>query len=193
MRIRFGMTTSVTTDSTAARSAPLGVGAFVEETGAMGYFILVSAQTIVLPIVCSVIELATVGGDDPVLVFGKWWVFWGVGTRLLVAGVAQISGRAPTSAILGAAQPSVQEKQLTRELGSANIGMGIAGLLALVPGWELPAGVAGGVFLLTAGAMHLAKKDKNPMETFATLTDLIVGGVVVVLGVDVVIRAIVAH
>jgi hypothetical protein len=31
------------------------------------------------------------------------------------------------------------------------------------------------------------------METFATLTDLIVGGVVVVLGVDVVIRAIVAH
>jgi hypothetical protein len=179
-------------ESDVAACVPPSARLVVEETCAMAYFILVSGQTIVLPIVCGLIELAAVGGD-PVLVFGKWWVFWGVGTRLLAAGVAQISGRAPTSAILGAAQPSVQEKQLTRELGSANIGMGLAGLLALVPGWELPAGVAGGAFLLIAGAMHVVKKGKNAMETLATWTDLIVGVVVVILAVDIVIRAIVAH
>ena len=155
----------------------------------MGYFILVILQTIILPIVSGVIELVVVGGD-PVLVFGKWWVFWGVGTRLLVAGVAQLSGKGPTSAILGAAAPSIQETQLTRELGMANLTIGLAGLLALVPGWALPAGFAGGIYLLIAGIMHLPKKGKNPQESLATWTDLLVGVVVVVLAVYVLIRAI---
>jgi len=115
----------------------------------MGYFVLVIAQTIVLPLVCGTWELAGSGGDA-VLVYGKWWVFWGVGTRLLVAGLAQVSGKGPTAQILGSSESTVQERQLTRELGTANIGMGTAGLLALVPGWAMPAGVAGGVFLLIA-------------------------------------------
>ena len=55
----------------------------------MGYFIVVIGQTVVLPVVSGIIELVAVGGD-PVLVFGKWWVFWGVGTRLLSAGIAQV-------------------------------------------------------------------------------------------------------
>ncbi len=148
----------------------------------VGYFIVVIGQTIVLPIISGVVTLTTVGGD-PVLVFGTWWVFWGVGTRLLVAGIAQVSGRGPTAEILGATAPTVQEKQLTRELGTANIGMGLAGLLALVPGWALPAGLAGGVFLLIAGILHVPKRGKNAKEALATWTDLIVGFVVVVLAV----------
>ena len=155
----------------------------------MGYFILVILQTVALPIVSGIIELATVGGD-PVLVFGKWWVFWGVGTRLLVAGIAQLSGKGPTTAILGAAKPSVQETQLARELGLANLCLGLAGLLALVPGWAVPAGVAGGIYLLLAGIMHVPKKGKNPQEQLATWTDLVVGVAVVVLGVYVLVRAI---
>lgn len=155
----------------------------------MGYFIVVIAQTIVLPIVSGIVELAVAGGD-PVYVFGKWWVFWGVGTRLLLAGVVQVSGKGPTAAILGATAPTTQEQQLTRELGTANIGMGLAGLLALVPGWALPAGVAGGVFLLLAGILHVAKKGKNAQETVATWTDLVVGLAVLVLAVWTVIRAV---
>ncbi|MFT4212383.1 MAG: hypothetical protein QM626_10990 [Microbacterium sp.] len=154
----------------------------------MGYFVLVIAQTIVLPIVSGVVELAVVGGD-PVLVFGRWWVFWGVGTRLLVAGLVQVSGGGPTAEILGSSTVGVAEKQLTRELGTANIGMGAAGLLALVPGWSLPAGLAGGVFLLVAGLMHLPKKGKNRQEVLATWTDLVVGVAVVVLAVDVLVAA----
>lgn len=157
----------------------------------MGYFILVIAQTIVLPILSGVIQLATAGGD-PFLVFGTWWVFWGVGTRLLVAGIAQVSGRGPTAAILGAAAPTTQEVQLTRELGTANIGMGIAGLLALIPGWALPAGLAGGLFLLLAGIMHLPKKDKNAQEVLATWTDQLVGAVVVALGCVILVRTLTA-
>jgi hypothetical protein len=154
----------------------------------MGYFILVIAQTIVFPIVSGIIELAVVGGD-PIQVFGKWWVFWGVGTRLLVAGIVQVSGGGPTSAILGSAAPSVQEKQLARELGWANLCIGLAGLLALVPGWALPAGFAGGIYLLIAGILHVPKRGKNPQESLATWTDLVVGLAVVVLAVDVLVRA----
>lgn len=156
----------------------------------MGYFIVVIAQTVALPLVSGVIELALVGGD-PVLVFGKWWVFWGVGTRLLLAGVAQISGKGQTAEILGATTPNVQVTQLTRELGMANIGMGFAGMFALVPGWGLPVGLAGGVFLLIAGILHMPKRGKNAKETLATWTDLVVGIAVVVLGVYVLVRALV--
>jgi hypothetical protein len=148
----------------------------------VGYVILVVLQTIALPIVSGAVELAIVGGD-PVSVFGRWWVFWGVGTRLLVAGLAQVSGKGPTAEILGSTAPSVQEVQLVKELGTANIGMGLAGLLALVPGWALPAGAAGGVFLLIAGVMHVTKRGKNAQEMLATWTDLLVGIVVLVLAV----------
>ena len=71
----------------------------------MGYFIVVIAQTIVLPLVSGTWELFAVGGD-PVLVYGKWWVFWGVGTRLLLAGIVQVSGGGPTAEILGSATAS---------------------------------------------------------------------------------------
>ncbi|OJX68399.1 MAG: hypothetical protein BGO95_10385 [Micrococcales bacterium 73-13] len=154
----------------------------------MGYFILVIAQTVVLPVVSATVELVAAGGD-PVLAFGRWWVFWGVGTRLLVAGIAQVSGRGPTAAILGSTDASVQEQQLARELGTANIGMGLAGLLALVPGWALPAGLAGGVFLLIAGLLHLGKRGRTAQESLATWTDLLVGLVVVVLAVRVGLEA----
>jgi hypothetical protein len=156
----------------------------------IGYVILVLAQTIVLPIVSASWELASSGGDA-VLVFGKWWVFWGVGTRLLLAGLAQVSGKGPTAEILGSTESTVQERQLTRELGMANVGMGLAGLLALVPGWALPAGVAGGTFLLVAGLLHLPKKGKSTQELVATWTDLVVGAALVVLAIYVVTHGLV--
>jgi hypothetical protein len=154
----------------------------------VGYFILVILQTVALPLVSGGIQLAIVGGD-PVLVLGTWWVFWGVGTRLLVAGIAQLPGKGPTSEILGSSAPTVQETQLVRELGTANLAMGLAGLLALVPGWAVPAGLAGGVFLLIAGLVHLPKRGKNAQETLATWTDLLVGVLVVVLAMYVLVRA----
>ncbi|MFZ1361796.1 MAG: DUF6790 family protein [Candidatus Nanopelagicales bacterium] len=150
------------------------------------YFIVTILQTVVLPIVFGWSELSSNGGE-PILVFGKWWVFWGVGTRLLAAGIFQVFGGGMTLKILGADKPTEQERQLARELGTANIGMGLAGLLALQAGWIVPAGLAGGVFLLLAGLMHVAKKGKNAQETVATWTDLVVGVVVVIVALYVLI------
>ncbi len=144
----------------------------------MGYFIGVLLQTVVLPLVAGTVEL-TLSGGSPIEVYGRWWVFWGVGTRLLVAGAVQLVRPGTTAEILGAARPTHAERQVARELSTANLGMGLAGLLALVPAWAAPAGTAGGVFLLAAGLMHVAKKNKNPQEVLATWTDLLVGAIAI--------------
>lgn len=145
----------------------------------MGYFIGVILQTVILPLVSGTIELNATGGD-PIEIYGRWWVFWGVGTRLVVAGAVQLIRPQTTAGILGTEQPSAGEMQVVRELATANLGMGLAGLLALDPAWAPAAGAAGGVFLLSAGVMHVPKKGKSPSEQLATWTDLIVGIVAVV-------------
>ena len=53
----------------------------------------------------------------------------------------------------------------------------------------MPVGIAGGVFLLIAGLMHVTKRGKNAQETLATWTDLVVGGAVLVLAVATLVQA----
>lgn len=153
----------------------------------MGYFIGVILQTVVLPLVSGTIELATTGGN-PIEIYGRWWAFWGVGTRLVVAGTVQLVRPETTAAILGTRQPTESELQIAKELSTANLGMGLAGLLAIHPVWAAPAGAAGGVFLLIAGLIHVVKKDKNAAETLATWTDLLVGVITVVFALYTVAR-----
>ncbi|SEI82811.1 hypothetical protein SAMN04487917_102551 [Arthrobacter sp. yr096] len=148
---------------------------------------MVIAQTVALPVVAAVLEMTVIGGD-PVLVFGKWWVFWGVGSRLLVACVAQLAGKGLTAAIVGAAIPTAQETQLTRELGMANVSMGLAGLLALVPGWALPAGFSGRGVPLHRGNHARAEKEQGQGST-GNRTPLVVGAAVVSLAAYVLFRA----
>lgn len=92
----------------------------------------------------------------------------GVGTRLLVAGIVQLVRPETTAAILGSEKPAASELRAARELSTANIGMGLAGLLALNPPRAAAAGTAGGVFLLIAGLMHIAKRNTNAQETLVT-------------------------
>ena len=123
------------------------------------YVAIVLAQTLVVPLVSGFVELAMVGGD-PILVFGRWWIVWGVGSRLLLAGLSQLFAPERTAAILGS-EGNAAERTLARELGGANVAMGLAGLLALVPGWTIPAGAAGAVFLGIAGVSHVTTPGKS--------------------------------
>jgi hypothetical protein len=143
------------------------------------YVVIVLGQTLVLPLVSGFIELSVVGGD-PVLVFGRWWIVWGVGSRLLLAGLSQLFVPERTAAILGS-DGTAAERVLARELGVANVAMGLAGLLALNPAWIVPAGAAGAVFLGIAGLNHVAKPGKSTHELVATWTDLLVAAVYLVV------------
>src|SRR5665213_50370 len=81
---------------------------------------------------------------DALLLIGKWFVFWGVGARLMLAGLRQIANPAFTAdAIFG-----VKEKAaltIVQELGFANLSIGLLGALALAgTEWIVPAAITGG-------------------------------------------------
>jgi hypothetical protein len=145
------------------------------------YVILVLLQTLLLPLVSGIIQLALAGGK-PLVVFGIWWAFWGVGTRLLVAGISQIVNPARTAqGILG--NKDAGAELVVHELGYANLSMGLIGMAtAFVPGWGIFGSLAGAIFLGLAGLRHVAKRGKNRNENVATWTDLLVF-IMVVLGV----------
>jgi hypothetical protein len=151
------------------------------------YVILVLAQTVVLPIVSGVVELLVSGGD-PVEVFGRWFLFWGVGTRLLVAGVSQILRPAFTvQNILG--EPNAGAGQITQELGFANLAIGVGAIVAaFVSGWGIPLAIVGGLFLGLAGFRHIAKRNPNLKEIVATWTDILVFVAMAVYVIDSIVR-----
>ena len=85
-----------------------------------------------------------------------------MGTRLLVAGVSQVfRPQFTVQNILGAP--------------FANLTFGVLGILGtFIPGWAVPAAIAGGLFLGLAGFRHLPKKHPNVKESVATWTDLLI-------------------
>ncbi|MFF2051073.1 hypothetical protein ACFVU2_05670 [Leifsonia sp. NPDC058194] len=151
------------------------------------YIALVLLQTLILPLVSGVVHLAVAGGD-PLVVFGMWWGFWGVGTRLLVAGVSQLVNPARTSkGILGIGDPAAA--QIVHELAFANLSLGVAAVVtSLVPPWGVLGALPGAIYLGLAGVRHVAKRGKAAEENVATWTDLLVF-VVVALGIVAVLVA----
>lgn len=143
------------------------------------YVVVVLLQTLVLPIASGIVELALQGGD-PVFVFGRWFLFWGVGTRLVLAGIVQVARPSFTARdILGA--DAGEALHIVQELGFANLAMGTLAVIgSFVPAWWVPAALPGGIFLGQAGLRHVAKPGKGHEELVATWTDLLVAGAMLV-------------
>jgi hypothetical protein len=129
----------------------------------------------VLPAASVVIEFGMQRGSaDLVFLIGKWFVFWSVGIRLMLAGLRQIVNPEFTAdAIFG-----VKEKAaltIVQELGFANLSIGLFGALALVKTeWIVPAAITGGLFYGLAGIKHLIKGDRNTTENIAMVSDLFI-------------------
>jgi hypothetical protein len=141
------------------------------------YLVMIVGLMIVAPIVSVASEFAVGGGTgDLLLLVGKWFVFWAVGIRLFTAGLSQsLRPEFTAGNILGAKTADRSVLQIVQELGFANLGFGLIGILSLAfPTWIVPAAVAGGLFLGLAGIRHIAKSGKNTKEWIATLTDLLV-------------------
>ncbi len=141
------------------------------------YLVMILGLMVVAPVVSIVSEYAAGGGaGDVLLLAGKWFVFWAVGVRLFTAGLSQAFRPEFTAGnILGAKTTDRSVLQIVQELGFANLGFGLIGILSLLlPTWIVPAAVAGGLFLGLAGIRHIAKPGKNTKEWIATLTDLLV-------------------
>ncbi|MFM9924498.1 DUF6790 family protein [Variovorax sp. H27-G14] len=134
-----------------------------------------------------VLPIASITGDWAVALapFGaalvlKWYVFWAVGWRLFLAGTRQILQPEYTARqILG--HKGDESIVLVRELGFANVSIGLVALISLAsPSWRIPAAVAGGLFYLLAGANHMRQRHRNRLENVAMASDLIAGVVLFV-------------
>lgn len=140
------------------------------------YIFAVAFLMFILPLVSIAVEVVL--GKNPAALIdliGKWFVFWAIGVRLFTAGLRQIAKPGLTSeGILG-----IKGKEawlLVRELGFANVSIGLIGIISLwQTTWQTAVALAGGLFLLLAGITHVRKKQRNFEENIAMYSDLAVG------------------
>ncbi len=137
------------------------------------YYAIILLTMVVLPIASIIGEMSTTTGVVSfVLVSIKWFAFWAVGVRLLLAGVSQVWKPGITvKGILGIDEPRAYV--IAQELGFANASIGLAGLLSIIFSiWVLPVAFIGGLFLGLAGINHLLRPHRNMRENVAMISDL---------------------
>lgn len=136
------------------------------------YFIMIILLMLVLPTGSVLVETLVWHSDASwIALVGKWFVFWGVGIRLALAGGLQVFTPAFTAETLEIKDPKASV--LIRELGFGNLAIGVTGILSLVlPVWTLAAAMCGGLFYGFAGVQHVTTKNRATKETWAMVSDL---------------------
>jgi hypothetical protein len=146
------------------------------------YVVSVVLLMLVLPLVSIAIELSMGSHGGAVFVVGRWFVFWGAGVRLFIAGIRQVVQPSFTAGLLGVKDSSALV--VVRELGLANISMGLLSICSLFRAeWVVPGAIVGGLYYGLAGAGHVVHKDRSAHENLAMFSDL---GIFVLLAVFVV-------
>ena len=137
------------------------------------YLLTVLLLTLVLP-VCSILAEALVfkGSTNIFLLVGKWFVFWAAGVRQFIAGIRQIARPQFTAeGIFGIRNRDPWP--IVRELGFANLSMGVLGVLSIAIGGLIrSAAIVSSLFFGLAGVAHLLRKEKNLSENVAMISDL---------------------
>jgi hypothetical protein len=142
----------------------------------MVYLVVVIGLMLIAP--AASIHVEHRAGGELIALTAKWFVFWAIGLRLLLAGIAQVLHPSFTAVSIFRIADKAAEK-LVSEIGFANLAIGtIAALSLLFPAWLVPAGVAGSIFLGLAGLKHVANLARDWKETLAMVSDLFVAVVV---------------
>ena len=139
------------------------------------YFVTVVLLLLVLPLASLLIDRAHAGHTLTALFLtGKWFVFWGVGIRLFIAGLRQTIQPAFTAREIFRIQDS-SAFPVVREIGFANLSMGLLAICTIFrPDWIVPAATVGGLYYGFAGALHLPHKQKNAKENMAMFSDFFI-------------------
>jgi len=137
------------------------------------FLILIVLVMFVCPAISIIAEILVYRPDTAFLfVAGKWFVFWGIGVRLLTAGIRQsLQPQFTARSIFGITDTHALAP--VRELGFANLSLGLLGICSLWnPAWVVPSAIAGGLFYGFAVFQHLVRKGKNATENAATISGL---------------------
>jgi hypothetical protein len=138
------------------------------------YFVVIALFMLILPVACIAAEYGWLHTSaDLVALTGKWFAFWGVGMRLGLAGLRQAFNPAFTAKDIFEIEDE-RVHPIVRELGFANLSLGLLGLLALIPGWAMPAAIAGGLFFALAGWKHVSAPQRNLTRMVAMVSDIFI-------------------
>ena len=143
------------------------------------YLINVIATMLILPLACIITEavIKTTPVNWPLI--GKYFIFWAIGTRLLIAGLKQSLQPRFTAEQIFNIRNSEESLAVVRELGFANICLGLAGILSLFHmEWRPVAAITGGLYFGLAGLLHVFRAPASLNETIAKVSDLFIFGVV---------------
>jgi hypothetical protein len=136
------------------------------------YYVAVGFLMFALPITCVIADAIASPSNSLVPLIGKWFVFWAIGARLLIAGLRQIMQPRYTAQIIFGLKTE-ESFPLVRELGFANLSLGLIGLLSIIfPAWRLPVALAGGSFYALAGGNHFFQSHRNRLENVAMTSDI---------------------
>jgi uncharacterized membrane protein len=151
-----------------------------DHRSARTYLTTVVLLLVVLPVACVLLEASRGASDLPVLI-GKWFVFWGIGVRLFLAGLRQMFQPAFTAATIFEISDTGAHA-IVRELGFANVAMGTLGLASLADGaWLAPSALVGGLYYGLAGIGHIARQRRNVIEQTALISDLLIFALLAIL------------
>jgi hypothetical protein len=93
------------------------------------YIAIVATLMLALPVACIVGEIFVCHEPLSLILVGKWFVIWSVGFRLVLAGLRQIIQPRYTAHVILSLK-SEESLVLVRELGFANLAIGIIGLVS---------------------------------------------------------------
>lgn len=111
---------------------------------------------------------------------GKWFVYWGVGWRLVAAGAFQCFKPSFTARDIFEIDDPKAEK-LVVEIGFGNLAIGIAAIVSLyVPGWTAAMALAGAIFFGLAGIQHVRNRPTTRSEIAAMVSDLAIAVILIV-------------
>ena len=146
------------------------------------YEISVIIFFVLLPIIAVIVEVFI--SKSKVNVFElmfKWFVFSGVGLRLFTAGLKQTINPSFTAKEIFKVS---EEKSflIVKEVGFANISIGLIGILSIyLPEFRLAAAAAGGLYFGLAGWLHFFNKKRSREEIFPMVTDYFIFFVLLIL------------
>ena len=144
------------------------------------YIAVVVLTMLILPVLSIAVDHGLHPGTPIVLLIGRWFVFWGIGVRLVLAGLRQFFQPEFTAKqIFQSSSPDVLP--LVRELGVANFSASVVALLSLaMPSFVLPAAISAGIFYGVAGVRHIMERHRSRNETVAMTSDLFMSAVLLI-------------
>lgn len=138
----------------------------------MLYIAVVALTMAVLPVISILGDSAAHPSVSLWLLVGKWFVFWGVGARLGLAGGRQVLQPAFTAKEIFH-MDSDEALPLVRELGIANGATALVALFSLfAPTFVVPVAISAAMFYGAAGVRHVFEAHRSRNETIAMVSDL---------------------